>query len=567
LQPWSCSTEAEPSLGPATDGACSAPTRYRYVYRTVQGAFAPYPNDGTTPADAASLSSERGRIPFVVRIERGTMNRGLHEIAVLFDPTKPWQPWGPQPQWAQKVLVKYGAGTGQRYSQGLPGPVLDEQALAMGYLVVSSSMLINGQHSNFVTAAETTMMLKEHIVETYGEIRFTVAEGASGGALLQHLIADAYPGLLDGLRPTQDWQDSVSGAYREFADSALLMRAMTETGLEFSTADRTAIGGWGAANTNVFTIENRRVIDYNRPDDGTTCAGDRSYSAANPTGVRCTFQDFMASVLGRGPDGKATPLFDNVGVQYGLQALENGQITAAQFVHVNAHAGGFDVDGNWQRERSAISAEVAALIHRTGQVVYGRSLGAVAELAVRGTNNNDYHYPFRTVVNRARLEAANGSADTHAYWIAPPASMSTLRVMDQWLTAISLDRAQGTIRQKIVRNRPEDARSGCWIDGTRVDDLARCDAVYPYFREPRSVAGDRLTLSTMKCQLKALKQSDYSVRFSGAQWNALRTAFPMGVCDFSRPGVGFQPSIPWLTYDQTPGGRPLGAAPSSRPVS
>ena len=67
----------------------------------------------------------------------------------------------------------------------------------------------------------------------------------------------------------------------------------------------------------------------------------------------------------------------------------------------------------------------------------------------------------------------------------------------------------------------------------------------------------------MKCQLKALKQSDYPVRFTGAQWNALRTAFPTGVCDFFKPGVGFQPSIPWLTYDQTPGGRPLGATPSS----
>ena len=61
----------------------------------------------------------------------------------------------------------------------------------------------------------------------------TVGEGASGGALLQHLIADGYPGLLDGLRPTQDWEDSISGAYREVADSGLLMRVMTETGGEY----------------------------------------------------------------------------------------------------------------------------------------------------------------------------------------------------------------------------------------------------------------------------------------------------------------------------------------------
>jgi hypothetical protein len=74
-----------------------------------------------------------------------------------------------------------------------------------------------------------------------------------------------------------------------------------------------------------------------------------------------------------------------VDVQYGPHALETGQIPAAHFVHVNAHASGFDVDGAWQRERSAISARVAALIHRTGQVVYGRNLVAVAALAIRGT--------------------------------------------------------------------------------------------------------------------------------------------------------------------------------------
>jgi hypothetical protein len=458
LQPWACSTGVEPSLGQPVDAACNAPTRYRFVYRTTQGTFVPYLNSGPTPTDIATVSTPTGEMPFIVRIERGTMNRGIHELAVLFAADQPWQPWQPQSQWAGKVLIKYGGGTSQRYVQGMPGSVLDEQALAMGYLVASSSMLVNGQHSNFVTAAETTMMLKEHIIESYGEIQFTIGEGGSGGALLQHLVADAYPGLLDGLRPTQDWQDSVSGAYREFADSGLLMRAMTEAGAEYSTEARTAIGGWGAANTNVFEIENRRVIDYNRPDDGTACAGDQSFNATtNAGGVRCTFQDFMASVLGRRRDGKAPMVFDNVGVQYGLAALETGHITPARFVHLNVNVGGYDIDGRWQTTRSAVDADVAALLHRTGQVTFGKGLGQVPILAVRGTNNNDYHYPFRTMVNRARLHAANGHADNHSYWIAPPVTASTLMVMDRWLTAIHRDRSPGTVREKI---RPQPAGRG-----------------------------------------------------------------------------------------------------------
>ena len=53
-------------------------------------------------------------MPYIVRIERGTMNRGIHEIAVLFDPAQPWAAWAPQPQWNHKLVMQYGAGTSQQ---------------------------------------------------------------------------------------------------------------------------------------------------------------------------------------------------------------------------------------------------------------------------------------------------------------------------------------------------------------------------------------------------------------------------------------------------------------------
>ena len=79
------------------------------------------------------------------------------------------------------------------------------------------------------------------------------------------------------------------------------------------------------------------------------------------------------------------------------------------------------------------------------------------------------------------------------------------------------------------------------------------------------MAGDTATVATMKCQLKPLRRSDYAVTFSDGEWTALQATFPEGVCDFSKPGVGFQPSVPWLTYAQGPGGRPLGTPPASQP--
>ena len=572
VQPWTCSTTSNPSLGPATDAQCNAPTQYRYVYRTTANAFAAYDPNAARPANMATTTTDQGiTVDYIVRIERGTMNRGIHEIAVLFDATKPWSPWQPQPQWNHKVLMLYGAGTSQVYSQSTPGSVQSNEPLSRGFAVATSSMMINSLHANFVTAAETTMMLKERIVETLGEIRYTIGEGASGGALLQHLTADNYPGLLDGLRITnaQDWEESISGAYREFADSGALVHAFTTSSLTYTTQDRAAIGGWGAANVNVFNIETGRLPDYNQPDDGTSCAGAASYNATtNPTGTRCTFQDFMSSILGTRPqDGYANLVFDNVGVQYGYTALLAGTITPDKFVDVNARAGGYDVNGVWQPQRSEMTADVAALLHRTGNVTFGKYLGKVPEIATRSTNNNDYHYPFRTYVNRARLIAQNGTAANHVFWTAAPSTVSTLAAMDRWLAAVEADPGALPIEQKVINDRPADIVNACWIGGLMQPDQKVCDATYPYFREPRTVAGEAWTIYTMKCQLKALVPGDYpGIAFTADQWATLQATFPSGVCDWSKPGVGFQPNVPWLSYQGGPGGQPLGDAPAWRPL-
>ncbi len=190
----------------------------------------------------------------------------------------------------------------------------------------------------------------------------------------------------------------------------------------------------------------------------------------------------MVNYIGRRPDGKANLVWDNVGVQYGLKALLNGEISAEKFVDVNVRAGGYDVDGRWLPQRSAMEPEVAALLHRTGQVTFGRELGKIPEIAIRGTNNNDYHYPFRTYVNRNRLIATNGNADNHVFWTAPPASQSTLKAMDRWLAAIKADTSNDPPEVKVVRNKPADVVIACWIGGVQITDQTVCNATYPYFR-------------------------------------------------------------------------------------
>ena len=46
----------------------------------------------------------------------------------------------------------------------------------------------------------------------------------------------------------------------------------------------------------------------------------------NPTGVRCTPQDYEVAIWGTRPqDGFAYQVFDSIGLQYGLKALEAGR--------------------------------------------------------------------------------------------------------------------------------------------------------------------------------------------------------------------------------------------------
>src|SRR5439155_5787699 len=81
--------------------------------------------------------------------------------------------------------------------------------------------------------------------------------------------------------------------------------------------------------------------------------------ATNPAGVRCTLPDYQASIFGQRPStswgpvekqighGFANRPFANVGVQYGLNAVNSGEITPGQFADLNAQAGGLDIDWHW----------------------------------------------------------------------------------------------------------------------------------------------------------------------------------------------------------------------------
>jgi hypothetical protein len=142
---------------------------------------------------------------------------------------------------------------------------------------------------------------------------------------------------------------------------------------------------------------------------------------------------------------------------------------------------------------------------------------------------------------------------------------SPLLVIDRWLTAIQADHSHAPLARKVIAKKPAVAVDSCWAAGSQVTDPSTCQAAFPYFGDPRMAAGESLANNILKCQLKPLARAEYNVTFTDAEWAELERAFPTGVCDWSKPGVGQQrPLSSWLTFAHGPGGRPLGKPPSSR---
>ena len=145
----------------------------------------------------------------------------------------------------------------------------------------------------------------------------------------------------------------------------------------------------------------------------------------------------------------------------------------------------------------------------------------------------------------------------------PCAPNSPLLVMDDWLSRIEADTSSDPLAVKVRRDKPPLAVDSCWIGGVQVVDTTTCRTAFPYYAVPRVAAGGPFTHDVMKCQLKPLSPADYAVTFTAEQWARLQAAFPTGVCDWTKPSVDAQPTVPWLTFAGGPGGQPLGPAPVS----
>ena len=93
-----------------------------YVYRTTgpEPTFAAMPDDASRPADLAETTTTDGRrVPYIVRLETGTINRAIYQTAVLVDPSAPAPtPWAPPAAWNGRLVYTYGGGCEAGFFQG-----------------------------------------------------------------------------------------------------------------------------------------------------------------------------------------------------------------------------------------------------------------------------------------------------------------------------------------------------------------------------------------------------------------------------------------------------------------
>ncbi len=363
---------------------CFSPTRYGYVYRNTAGQFHWLDDPANPPADVATTTTLDGEtVPFVVRWERGVINRFIYSIATLA-PTDEATPLEPDNRlWNRRLVFSFDGGVAIGHTQGTTstGSMLSADLLGKGYGVLWSSGTRTSTHYDLQVGGETALMIKERFIERHGVPDYTVAVGGSGGAIQQYVYGQNHPGLIDAAIPQYSYSDMVTQTIHvgecellehffdvvdkdnpKWKDPEVRQQIIGLNGTNFpKNLSQGEIEQWNGLYA-LFAAFGYQVMDRDPASPAPalmeckpgwlgltplvlnptfTDVDDIDKLAQGTEGVEWTHFDDMRQVYGTGPDGFARRPWDNVGVQYGLVALRNGTITPAEFLDLNANVGGW----------------------------------------------------------------------------------------------------------------------------------------------------------------------------------------------------------------------------------
>ncbi|GAA2203979.1 DUF6351 family protein [Nonomuraea monospora] len=565
---------------------CFAPVVTDRLYRSTDGTYKPMPEQGH-PADLATTTLLDGRtVDFVVRRERGVINRFLYSIAMI------------ENGWNQRAIYRFDGGVAIGHDQGtLGGGALDPYGLGKGYAVLHSSGTRTSTHYNLILGGETALMVKERFVERHGTPLYTVGVGASGGAIQQYVYGQNYGDrVIDAAIPQYSYPDMVTQTIH-VGDCELLERYMDHHPRWARWDDRTALIGMNASDTVVNPLTGRpgsdecvngwRGLTPLTMNPLWTSNNDPEWQRMDPPGVKDTVQwthwDDLRKVYGVDERGYARSTWDNVGVQYGLEALAGGVITPEEFLDLNAEVGSWkeaadmvqegcpfvrtacpaDLDP-WSARNANLSGDPAP--RRTGDPEAIRSVrrsglvfGGDLDLPVIDWRHYleerlDMHNAHQSFASRKRMLDHDGRAGNQVIWFTdarPDGPMfdqtpEALQVIDAWMANIRKYPARG-----VVGNKPPQAVDRCFAtDGTEIaagphvwDGVldrrspGPCTQRFPLYGTSRTVAGGPIEGGVYKCRLQPVERAVAKGLYGSwdptpDQRARLKQIFPTGVCDY-----------------------------------
>jgi hypothetical protein len=623
-------TKTEVMIGYSKDG--SMPTRVDYFYRSTAGEWVRLDDPADRPGDLAQTTTTEGlTVDYIVRMERGTINRFIYAFAMLApsdDLESPFDTWD-MSAWNGRLLYNFSGGVAIGHSQGTMGlgSALDNRALSMGYAVMYSTGTRTGVHYNLQLGGETAVMVKDHFVTRYGEPEYTISTGGSGGGIQQYVYAQNHPGLLDGIIPSSSYPDMHTQTI-PVGDGMLLEHYFdvvapgqgdyTFGGIDLSgwpfimptwmgsVLPRTWIEGTSSSDTMyhpIYTplfgfIGSTEMVNgwlgltplCLNPLYHNIAGVDLWYPQEQVENTKWTHFEDLVNIFGVDEDGYARTSWDNVGVQYGLQALKDGNINVDQFFDINARIGGWKAPIDMVQEgfpfvggfdplnfdpwsirnanralneygvapRTEANIEAIEAAFESGIIFLGE-LDDVPIIDVRRYMDPwlDMHNARQSFSARARMIDAQGHADNQLIWqfsrFAPPRDLTleAFELLDEWITNIQANPELG-----VVGNKPESATDMAYFaDGTEAlgpdvwDGILDDDppgpgtTAFPPFSSPRMVAGGDIKGDIFKTYLipveEAIARGFYDpVVLTPTQIERLKEIFPTGVADYSQGCVG-----------------------------
>ncbi len=412
--PFSCQTVAA-GLGESVNQDCGAPMQVTYYYKPIhQAALLPlprnsegqyYPNDvDYSPNNLPNFFSPGGK--YIVRVERGVINRFIYMIAVLEDVVAHKTP--ALSGYGNKALYYFDGGSGLGHTQASNSAlayinepsrmIKDIDILGLGYAVLYSTGTATSTHYNLNLGLKTAQMVKDQFTAEFGKPDLTLGLGGSGGAIQGLIYGEKDPSLLNGLILLAAFPDMITQT-NYISDCPLLeyyfdnlahdaptpwnIRGLIE-GLNSSEAMPLSKQALPSANPNP------KLQSIITDKGSNTCVNgwnSVAHSLINPfseenNADKWSLWDDQSNRWQYGTypindDSLAYNTLDNEGVQYGLQALRLGQIDKERFLDLNAKVGG------WKKENEFINEKNYPMSGEHGQYDGWSSQNATAGTILR----------------------------------------------------------------------------------------------------------------------------------------------------------------------------------------